>query len=140
MNLVGGEYWSCIFIIPDLVSNRHIFMYIRNPWILISQFIKIYVIKIFLRNIHGLLNHFLGTPPIHLSMASLSKRQTLPILIAGILPSAAYLQMVISWSLRYFANSFVVIICGIINSLVLFKRSINWFINYYILFIILQRY
>ena len=41
------------------------------------------------------------------SMASLSNRQTRPILMAGILPSAAYLQMVISCNLRYFANSFV---------------------------------
>ena len=60
--------------------------------------------------------YFFCPPLIHLSIASLSKRQTLPILIAGIFPSAAYLQMVISWSFRYFASSFVVIICGISNS------------------------
>jgi hypothetical protein len=67
--------------------------------------------------------YFFCPPLIHLSMASLSNRQTLPILIAGILPSAAYLQMVISWSFRYFANSFVVIICGISNSPFLLMRG-----------------
>jgi len=50
-----------------------------------------------------------GVPsPTHLSMASLSNLQTLPIRMAGILPSAAYLQIVIWWRLRYLASSFVV--------------------------------
>jgi len=56
------------------------------------------------------------SPLIHLSMASLSNRQTLPIRIAGIFPSAAYLHMVISCNFRYFAISLVVIIFGMMHS------------------------
>ena len=60
--------------------------------------------------------HLFCSPLIHLSMASLSNRQTLPIRIAGIFPSAAYLHMVISCNFRYFAISLVVIIFGMICS------------------------
>lgn len=67
--------------------------------------------------------YFLVSPLIHLSIASLSNLQTRPIRMAGILPSAAYLQMVISCSFKYFAISLVVIISGIIYSS--FFSSIN---------------
>jgi hypothetical protein len=61
------------------------------------------------------LETFLPWPsPIHLSMASLSNLQTLPTRIAGISPSAAYLQIVIGCNLKYSAISLVVIISGII--------------------------
>ena len=56
------------------------------------------------------------SPPIHLSRTSLSNLQTLPIRIAGIFPWAAYLPMVISWSLRYSDTSFVVMILAKVES------------------------
>ena len=61
--------------------------------------------------------YFFWPPLIHLSIASLSNRQTLPMRIAGILPSPAYLHMVISCSFKYLASSLVVIISGITHSL-----------------------
>ena len=41
-------------------------------------------------------------------MTSLSNLHAFPILVAGMMPSAAYLQMVTSWSFRYWDNSLVV--------------------------------
>ena len=59
---------------------------------------------------------FSRSPKSHRSTASLSKRQLRPIRIAGIFPFAACLLIVISWSFKYFANSFVVNISPIKNS------------------------
>jgi hypothetical protein len=49
------------------------------------------------------------------------------------------LQMVISWSFRYFANSFVVMICGISNSPFSYSRHLIA-CYFYMIFIIPKTY
>ena len=70
---------------------------------------------------------FSRSPKSHRSTASLSKRQLLPIRMAGIFPFAACLLIVISWSFKYFANSFVVNISPIKNSVYAYglKKSVE---------------